>query len=131
MHFSSWCGRVFTLHLQTVKSTPQANVSDWPARQLRVCIFFCLQDQFYWEIKSREEEGAITTPEQYDYKAVTALRGDDISFLKGEWKGLAVGQKPSEVFLMMSPHRKPLSVPRLQVISSYSIVNDELLGLQP
>lgn len=42
-------------------------------------------------------------------KAMTALWGDDISFLKGEWKGLAVGQAPEEVFLMTSPQRKTLS----------------------
>lgn len=76
------------------------------------------------------KEGAITTTEQYDCKAMTALWGDDISFLKGECKGLAVGQKPEEVFLMMSPQRKKLSVLRLQVISSYSIVSDKLLGLE-
>lgn len=66
------------------------------------------------EIKSRGKERAITTIEQYDHKAVTAPWRDDISFLKGEWKGLAAGQKPEEVSLMMSPRRKPLSVPRLQ-----------------
>lgn len=113
-----------------MKSTPQANVSDWPAPQLRICIFFCLEDQFYWEIKSRTKEGTITTTEQYDRKAVTALWGDDISLLKGESKGLAVGQKQEERFLMMSPERKPLPVLRLQVISSYSMVSDKLLGLQ-
>lgn len=42
-----------------------------------------------------------------------------------------MGQKPEEVSPMMSPQRKPLSVPRLQVISTYSIVSGEkLLGLQ-
>lgn len=61
---------------------------------------------------------------------MTALWGDDISFLKGEWKGLAVGQKPEEVFLMTSPQTKPLSGLRLQVISVYSIVSDKLFGLQ-
>lgn len=108
---------------------PQANVSDWPARQLCVCMFLSTGSVLL-EIKSREEERAITTTEQYDHKAMTALWGDDISFLKGLWKGLAVGQKPVEVFLMMSPQRRPLSVLRLQVISSYSIVSDKLLGLQ-
>lgn len=83
------------------------------------------------KIKSRGKEGAITTIEQYDHKAMTAPWRDDISFLKAEWKVLAVGQKPEEVSLMMSPQRKPLSVPRLQVISTYSIVSEKLLGLQP
>lgn len=81
------------------------------------------------EIKSRGKEGAITTIEQYDHKAVTAPWRDDISFLKGEWKVLAAGQKPEEVSLMMSPQRKPLSVPRLQVISIYSIVSGKIIRI--
>lgn len=48
------------------------------------------------EIKSRGKEGAITTIEQDDHKAMTAPWRDDVSCLKGEWKGLAVGQSFSD-----------------------------------
>lgn len=45
---------------------------------------------------------------------MTALQGNNISPLKGEWKCLAAGQKSREVKIIdvMSSPRKPLSVPR-------------------
>lgn len=72
---------------------PQANVSDWPARQLFVCMVFLFAGSVLLEIKSGGKEGAITTIEQYDHKAMTAPRRDDVSFLKGEWKGFGCGTK--------------------------------------